>query len=94
MKDYQPDDVQVIDESIELTDLLAVTSLKPLHFSYRDVFGTNDYVHVVLARKRQCAARGDDLGPLQWIASRIKKYRWRFGNLGFLRRVRRKGILN
>jgi SAM-dependent methyltransferase len=93
MKSHQPEDVQVVDESIELTDLLAVTSLKPLHFSYRNVFGTNDYVHVVLATDRPCSARGGRLTPLRWLASRLKKYRWRLGNLGFLRRVRRKGIL-
>jgi SAM-dependent methyltransferase len=93
MKAHQPDDVQVIDESIELTDLLGVTSLKPLYFSYCNIFGKNDYVHVVLAADRPCKADGDGLTPLQWVASRLKKYRWRFGNLGFLRRVRRKGIV-
>lgn len=93
MKDHQPDDVQVIDESIELTDLLGVTSLKPLYFRYCDIFGTNDYVHAVLAKDRPCKVHGDGLTPLKWIASRFKKYRWRLRNLGFLRRVKRKGIV-
>ena len=94
MKTHQPDDVQVIDESIELTDLLSVTSLKPLYFRYCDIFGKNDYVHAVLSTERPCAARGGGLTPLQWISSRLRKYRWRLGNLGFLRRVKRKGIVD
>jgi len=93
MKAHQPDDVQVIDESIELTDLLSVTSLKPLYFSYCDIFGRNDYVHVVLTAERPCTAHAEGLPPLQWITSRLKKYRWRLGNLGFLRRVKRKGLV-
>jgi protein-L-isoaspartate O-methyltransferase len=94
MRTEQPDDVQVIDESIELTDLLSVTSLKPLYFAYCDIFGKNDYVHVVLSAERPCSARAGGMSPLQWVVSRLRKYRWRFGNLGFLRRVKRKGIVD
>ena len=92
MKANQPDDVQVIDESIELTDLLQSTSLRPYYFSYCDIFGKNDYVHVVLTKDRSFSVLGDRLSGLHWVRSRVRKYRWRLENLGFLRRLKRRNL--
>ena len=92
MRSTQPGDVQVIDEAIELSDLLGVTSLKPLYFSYQSILGKNDYVHFVLSVTRPFAHAGREITGLKWVQNRIRKYRWRLSNLGFLRRLRRKKI--
>ena len=88
------DQVQLIDESIELGDLLNATSLKPLYFSYCDIFGRNDYVHAVFAADRSFANRPEKQNPTAWVIRRLRKYRWRLGNLAFLRRLKRKDLLD
>jgi SAM-dependent methyltransferase len=87
----KPDDMQVIDESIEIDHIVGATSLKLVYFCYVDVSGRNDYVHVVLAVDRPYTeSLEQDL--FGWLVHRIKKYRWRLGNLTFLRRLRRRNL--
>lgn len=93
MASHQPDDIQVIDESIEAGDILSATSLKLLYFSYCDIFGKNDYVHAVLTPARPFAGIGGKRGLIDWFRSRIRKYRWRAANRGFLRRLKQKKIV-
>jgi hypothetical protein len=88
----KPSDVQVIDESIELADVLGATSLKPVYFSYCNIFGKNDYVHLVLAADRRFSGDARGHNAWQWIASRIRKYRWRLANRVFLARLRRRHL--
>jgi SAM-dependent methyltransferase len=88
----KPDDMQVIDESVELDDILRATSLKLLYFAYRHIFGKNDYVHVVLSTDRSFSETGKGQSTLGWLLYRLRKYRWRLGNLAFVRRLKRKGL--
>ncbi len=85
-------DVQVIDERVELSDILGVTSLRPLYFCCCDIFGKNDYVHLVLTADRTFSAEGPKPGPTRWMGSRLRKYRWRLGNRLFLRRLKRRNL--
>jgi SAM-dependent methyltransferase len=85
-----PDIMQVVDENIELSEITEATSLKPVYFAYRDIWGRNEYVHLVLTNDRSYldGVGKESLG--EKIAYRIRKYRWRFSNYFFLRRINRK----
>jgi SAM-dependent methyltransferase len=82
-------DVQVIDEHIELPEILGATSLKPVYFCYRNIFGKNDYVHLVFAADRSFSSDATGSGVFAWMGSRIRKYRWRLANRALLGRLRR-----
>lgn len=84
-----PDVLQVVDEHVELTDILGVTKLKPVYFAYRDVWGKNDYVHFVLSGDRSYRPSFDGCSVVDKIRNRIRKYRWRFSNALFLRRLKK-----
>jgi trans-aconitate 2-methyltransferase len=89
LENEQPEAMQLHEEKIEAADILSVTSLKPIYFAYQSVFGTNDYVHFVLAARREYSARGPGVSPLGWILRRLKKYWWRMSNAAFLRKLDR-----
>jgi trans-aconitate 2-methyltransferase len=83
---HEPSALQVIDQIIELRDLLASTTLRPVYFSYRDVWGRNQYAHLVLQRDIPY----DSSRPrtvFGYVQHRIKKYWWRLKNRGFYRRM-------
>jgi len=84
-----PDVLQVVDEHVELTDILGVTRLKPVYFAYRNVWGRNEYVHLVLSADRAYEPPLDDGSVFSKLMYRIRKYRWRFSNFFFLRRLRK-----
>jgi trans-aconitate 2-methyltransferase len=87
MAEHQVDDTQLLEEEIEIEDILNATTLRPLHFSYKSILETNDYVHFVLARVRPYAHTRSH--RVNWIAHRLRKYRWRLSNYGFVKRLRR-----
>ena len=78
-----PAALQVIDETVRLEDLLRETSLRPVHFTYRDVWLKDQYVHLVLRRP---GAFGNE--PLR--TSRFRQLVYRLGNR--LWRFRTRGI--
>ena len=86
----KPEARQLIDESIELGDILGVTALKLLNFSYRDIFGVSDYINVVLTADRSFSAQSPRKSFFDWLRYRIRKYRWRFRNLLFVRSMGRR----
>lgn len=86
----KPDALQLHEEKIELRDILDATGLKPVYFSYRNVFGRNDYVHLVLSANREYSPQPGKISPLRWMGRRLKKYAWRLSNLRFLRRLGKK----
>jgi 2-polyprenyl-3-methyl-5-hydroxy-6-metoxy-1,4-benzoquinol methylase len=83
----KPDSLQLHEEKIEIADILHATSLKPIYFRYESVFGTNDYVHMVLTARREYSSHPQRIAPLRWMIHRLKKYRWRLSNRRFLRRI-------
>lgn len=82
-----PDALQMHEEQIEITDILGVTSFKPVYFCYKSVFGSNDYVHLVLSERRSFSASPAKPSPVQWLIRRLKKYGWRMSNARFLRKI-------
>lgn len=85
-----PQALQLHEEKIEITDILGVTALKPIYFSYKSVFSPNDYVHLVLSARREFSPSPSKPPPLRWIIHRMKKYIWRMSNFQFLRKIEKK----
>ncbi|NIM18897.1 MAG: methyltransferase domain-containing protein [Candidatus Latescibacteria bacterium] len=83
----KPEAMQLHEEKVEATDILGVTSLKPIYFAYQNVFGTNDYVHFVLAARREYSTHGSAVSLLRRFLRRLRKYRWRIANAAFLRKI-------
>lgn len=91
LKAHKPEVMQVVDEHVELSDILGATSLKPVFFSYRDISGRNEYVHLVLTSNREYSEAGPKKSVVDHFVYRLRKYRWRFSNLAFLKRIRKLG---
>ncbi len=87
---HKPEALQLIDETLHLPHILSATSLKPIYLSYRDVWGRNQYVHLVLDADRRYSDDPHPGSPWAKLSYRLRKYRWRFGNLLFLRKVKRR----
>lgn len=87
-KKYDPSILQVVDEALTISDVLANTSLKPLYFSYLDVWGKNQYIHLVLALEIDYKPMALKLSVPRKIAYRIKNRLWRYGNIIVLRRLK------
>lgn len=49
LRTHRPEALQVVDEIVELSDLLSVTTLRPVYFRNCDVWFHNQYTHLVLA---------------------------------------------
>jgi 2-polyprenyl-3-methyl-5-hydroxy-6-metoxy-1,4-benzoquinol methylase len=90
LENENPEAMQLHEEKIEITDILAVTKLKPIYFCYKSVFSANDYVHIVLSARREFSPSPPTLSPLRWVVRRMKKYSWRMSNSSFLRRIEKK----
>lgn len=89
LKARRPDALQVIDETVVPEELSAATSLKIVYLAYRDVWSKNQYVHLVLSRKQDYSDEHLPQSFVHRVVYRIKKYRWRLSNAGFLRHVHR-----
>lgn len=87
MAEEEPEGMQLLEEQIEIEDILGATSLKPLYFGYQSIWGENDYVHFVLTPRRDCKPNSVRRSFLETLVNRIKKYRWRFSNRGFTRKL-------
>lgn len=89
LREHQPEIMQVVDERVELENLLRATRLHLLAFQYMNIWRRNDYVHLVLGADRSFAPELIPLSPVGWLINRLRKYRWRFRNLLFLRQLNR-----
>jgi 2-polyprenyl-3-methyl-5-hydroxy-6-metoxy-1,4-benzoquinol methylase len=90
LKANEPSNLQVVDETVELEDILRHTSLELVHFSYKHVWNRNQYVHVVLTSDRSFRPGGVAQSKREQFEYKLRKRRWRYGNLPFLRRMRRR----
>ena len=84
---HDPESRQVIDETVELRELLAATSLRPLSFNYRSIFHENQYVHLVLSRPRRFEPRPVQDGLWGRIRFKLRKLLWRNRHAAFVRRA-------
>jgi SAM-dependent methyltransferase len=88
LKRHRPEALQVVDETVEVRALLGKTRLQPLHVAHVDVWGANQYVHVVLAA-------GIGFGPAlrRGLGYRVRRLFanlvWRARNAAFVREARR-----
>ncbi len=87
-KKYAPSILQVVDETLTISDVLASTSLKPLYFSYLDVWGKNQYIHLVLAPEIDYKPMVLKLSVPRKIAYKIKNMLWHYSNMMYLRRIK------
>lgn len=77
--------LQAVDETVTLRHLLSVCSLSPIYFSYRNIFGINQYAHLVLARDPQYSAQPRNRLANAWL--RVRSAAWYARNASFRRRV-------
>ncbi|UCH85563.1 MAG: methyltransferase domain-containing protein [Candidatus Latescibacterota bacterium] len=91
LKAKHPDRLQVVDETVELTDITESTSLRPQYFSSCDVWEKNQYNHVVLITDRAHDPTPVEMTFLGRLRYRFSKRLWRFKNRSFLARLRRGG---
>jgi len=84
LKKNNPSAMQIIDEEVELSFLLKHTSLRPLYFSYNNVWGYNQYVHLVLQSGIEFSEPLKS-GIIDYFVYRFKKYSWRIKNYRFYR---------
>lgn len=87
LKAHNPDALQVIDEEVELRDILANTTLRPIYFRYQHIWMKNQYMHVVLARDTKIMPKSAQ-PMLTKILNRAKAIIWRMRNQGFLRNIK------
>ena len=90
LKANEPNALQLVDETVELDDILRHTSLDLVHFSYKNVWHKNQYVHVVLTSDRSFRPDGMSRSWIERLEYRVKKRWWRFRNLAFLGRMRQR----
>ena len=90
LRENKPDVLQVVDETVFLTDILDVTSLRPLYFGYRDIWQRYQYNHLVLATGASFDDRDLETSRGEELRYRIRKYRWRASNRSFLKKLERR----
>lgn len=85
LKRYSPETLQVIDESITLADVLSVTTLDLRYLSYVDIWGVNQYLHIVL--QKGLAYLHDVQGKRSFLGKvrfKFSNFRWRWQNRKFV----------
>lgn len=87
IKLHNPESIQIVDEKIWLSDIIAVTSLSPLYFSYCDAWGKNQYIHLVLSPRIDYSTEKIS-NVLEKIIYKIRNVLWRCSNAFFLRKVK------
>jgi 2-polyprenyl-3-methyl-5-hydroxy-6-metoxy-1,4-benzoquinol methylase len=89
LRKHKPSALQIIDEEIDLPSLLKKTLLKPIYFSYKNVWGNNQYVHLVLQSGIEYSEPVKSR-VIDYVVYRIKKYSWRIRNYWFYRSAKKK----
>jgi trans-aconitate 2-methyltransferase len=88
LKRYSPEKLQVIDETITLEDLLSLTTLDLLYFSYVDIWGSNQYLHVVLKKNLVYLHNLQDKRSfLQKVHFKFFNFWWRLQNRKFVNNI-------
>jgi hypothetical protein len=84
----RPELLQVVDETLRFSEILAITSLRPAYFSYVDAGEKNQYVHLVLAAAADYSPETPPIGCAGRAVRRARKILWRLRNEAFLRKVK------
>lgn len=84
----RPELLQVVDETLRLSEILAITSLRPAYFTYVDAGERNQYVHLVLASAADYSPESPPINCAGRAIRRARKTLWRFRNEAFLRKVK------
>ena len=90
LREHQPDIMQVVDERVEVDNLLCATKLHLHAFQYVNIWRRNDYVHAAFVADRSFSPDLIPLSPAGWLLNRLRKYRWRFRNQMFLRKLKKR----
>lgn len=85
LRTEEPEALQVIDETVEVADLLAETSLKAIYYRLCDIWCRRQYAHLALARRQPFAA--DVLPRSAWarMATKVRDRLWRWRNRALLK---------
>jgi len=89
LKSNHPDRLQVVDETVELTDITNASSLRLVYFASQNVWEKNQYNHVVLTADREHDPQPIEMTFVERLRYRVNKRLWRFRNRAFLARQRR-----
>lgn len=84
LKQNKPQAVQIIDETITIQELFSATSLTPRYFSYVDIWGQNQYLHIVFQAGIEYVPIQPRRPIIRKVRSRLNHYFWRLKNLLFL----------
>ena len=88
LMDNYPETMQIIDEVVTINDLLACTSLDMLYFSYRDIWGGNQYIHLVLRNGIEYLPENPEIRTIfEKICFNIRNIKWRLRNYFFLKKL-------
>ena len=91
LREHQPEALQVVDETVELRDLLASTSLEPRYYRNCDVWNRRQYVHLVLGRPQPFSPEPVPQSAPQRFAFRLRNKLWRLRNKRLVERFRHGG---
>lgn len=86
LKANNPKALQVIDQTVLLTDILNQTKLYPYYYSYKDIWDKDQYIHLVL-KKNISYPVVHNKGLIGGLAYRIKKYTWRLRHVFIKKRI-------
>jgi len=85
----RPELLQVVDETLRLSEILAITSLQPRYFAYVDAGERNQYVHLALAPAMEYSPESPPVGFGGKVVRKARKTLWRLRNEAFLRTVKK-----
>ncbi|MFA4948346.1 MAG: class I SAM-dependent methyltransferase [Candidatus Krumholzibacteriia bacterium] len=88
LRRHRPELLQVVDETLRLSEILAITSLRPGYFAYVDAGEKNQYVHLVLKLATDYSPESPPIGFSGRVVRRARKILWRLRNEAFLRKVK------
>jgi trans-aconitate 2-methyltransferase len=88
LRRHKPELLQVVDETLQLSEILAITSLRPGSFSYVDAGEKNQYIHLVLTSAMDYSPESPPINFAGRVIRKARKTLWRFRNGAFLRKVK------
>lgn len=84
IRKHHPDKLQIIDETIWLSDILEVSSFEPLYYNHIDIWGKNQYIHLVLTPKVNYSSTTSSKNVLVKAIAKMKNLWWRYRNWSIL----------
>lgn len=81
----RPETLQVVDETVELADLLAETTLQPIYYRLCDIWCRRQYIHLVLSRRQPFVPQELPKSRLKRLVLKMRNRLWRWRNRSLFR---------